>query len=286
MEGAVVVGEKRSMPCDLHYVLYGKGPHKLLFIMGYCMTKETWLKQAEYFGVEHGDTFQVCIFDNRGYGDSVCPSYYLTTEMLAHDVYELLQHLNWHQPHVIGLSMGGMIAQELVNIILSTKDSPISLSSLTLAVTHAGGRNAVALPVRTWPKLLPWILCTQEEDKIKALVPLCYSADYLQRNQEELLRWHGGCYKRVGLRSLISQAFAVCTHYSTYQRLDQMKQSGLRVLVMVGTKDQMVNPINSYRLAQLLAAPLVEFEGCGHMINLEDAERFNRVVREHVLSEP
>lgn len=82
--------------------------------------------------------------------------------MLARDTQELLDHLRWNRVHIVGLSMGGMIAQELVLLLPSQRIASLTLGNTLLiyvahccrrkltafaAVTHAGGRYAVALPI-------------------------------------------------------------------------------------------------------------------------------------------
>jgi pimeloyl-ACP methyl ester carboxylesterase len=67
--------------------------------------------QVEYFSSL--PEFTVCIFDNRGSGLSSCPKPPYKTTMLAEDAVALLDHLEWEDVHIVGLSMGGMIAQEL-----------------------------------------------------------------------------------------------------------------------------------------------------------------------------
>ena len=71
--------------------------------------------QVEYFS--NIPEFSVCIFDNRGSGFSSVPQQKYTTTMLANDALALITHLGWGNVHVVGLSMGGMIAQELAWIL-------------------------------------------------------------------------------------------------------------------------------------------------------------------------
>lgn len=52
----------------LHYELHGDGEQKVLFIMGFATNRSSWERQVEYFGKQHGDKYQVCIYDNRGMG--------------------------------------------------------------------------------------------------------------------------------------------------------------------------------------------------------------------------
>ncbi len=59
------------------------------------------------------------------------------TKRLARDVYELLEHLAWDRFHLVGLSMGGMIALELSFMVMPR------IKSLSLLVTHSGGLTGI-----------------------------------------------------------------------------------------------------------------------------------------------
>ena len=78
---------------------------------------KTWQRQTKDFGHTEGDQYSSLVFDNRGIGESDKPLLRYTTFEMARDVVELLDHVGWTEPrsiHVVGISMGGMIAQELV----------------------------------------------------------------------------------------------------------------------------------------------------------------------------
>ena len=81
-----------------------------------------WQRQTRHFGHERGSEYSCLIFDNRGMGKSDKPlSRYSTSEM-AKDAIELVDQLGWtsrRELHVVGISMGGMIAQEFVRRSLS-----------------------------------------------------------------------------------------------------------------------------------------------------------------------
>jgi len=87
------------------------------WIMGLGAFKTAWQRQTKDFAHDQASTYTSLVFDNRGIGKSDKPlSRYSSSEM-AKDTLELLDHLGWtgkRQLHVIGISMGGMIAQELV----------------------------------------------------------------------------------------------------------------------------------------------------------------------------
>ena len=79
--------------------------------------KQTWQRQTRDFGHVEADKYTCLVFDNRGMGESDKPLLRYTTSEMAKDVVELLNHVQWQDSrsiHVVGISMGGMIAQELV----------------------------------------------------------------------------------------------------------------------------------------------------------------------------
>lgn len=78
---------------------------------------------------------QVCVFDNRGVGQSDSPPdrEHYTTNVMAHDVIELMWHLRWERAHIVGFSLGGMIATRFAVLF------PAAVQSLTL-ISVTGGR--------------------------------------------------------------------------------------------------------------------------------------------------
>ena len=87
------------------------------WIMGLASFKSSWQRQTKDFGHDQGSRYTCLIFDNRGMGESDKPLMRYSTSEMAMDAFELLDHLGWTKErklHVIGISMGGMIAQELV----------------------------------------------------------------------------------------------------------------------------------------------------------------------------
>lgn len=85
--------------------------------MGLGAYKTAWQRQTKDFGHTRGGKYSCLIFDNRGIGASDKPLMRYSTSEMAKDTIELLDHVGWTSEravHVIGISMGGMIAQELV----------------------------------------------------------------------------------------------------------------------------------------------------------------------------
>ena len=76
-----------------------------------------WQRQIKDFGHDQASTYSCLVFDNRGMGESDKPLMRYSTSEMAKDTFELLDYLGWigeRSVHVIGISMGGMVAQEMV----------------------------------------------------------------------------------------------------------------------------------------------------------------------------
>ena len=86
--------------------------------MGLGALKWYWQRQTIDFGHDQASKYSCLIFDNRGIGQSDKPVMRYSTSEMAKDTLELLNHLGWNgerSVHIIGISMGGMIAQEMVH---------------------------------------------------------------------------------------------------------------------------------------------------------------------------
>lgn len=123
---------------NLHYEVAGQG-QPLLLIMGLGAPAAAW---DPILVQELAKTHRVIIYDNRGTGMSDKPDTPYTIAMFASDAVSLLDALNVPRAHVFGVSMGGMIAQEL------TIHYPQRVASLILGCTTPGGKMP-SLPRRS-----------------------------------------------------------------------------------------------------------------------------------------
>ncbi|MBC7679147.1 MAG: alpha/beta fold hydrolase, partial [Pseudorhodobacter sp.] len=113
---------------DLNYVLEGEGEQTIVLINGLADDLVSWDFQVPaLLAAGH----RVLRFDNRGIGESSAPAGPYTSRMLADDAKALVDHLGLTDIHLMGVSMGGMIAQEYALA------HPEDLRSLTLACTYA-----------------------------------------------------------------------------------------------------------------------------------------------------
>jgi hypothetical protein len=116
-EGQMQVGVGRRKPFWLSYKLYGSGPINILWLCGHGDTLKAWRRHVQHFGFENSETYTSLLVDSRGVGDSEAPFGWWSMKDLAKDMIELLDKIEWVAPrsvHIVGHSMGGMMAQEMV----------------------------------------------------------------------------------------------------------------------------------------------------------------------------
>lgn len=235
---------------------------------------------------EHGDEFEVCIFDNRGCGRSSCPDSKFSTSIMASDALDLLDHLKWDKVHLVGISMGGMISQELSLLLLPQE----RLGSLALAVTHAGGLYATA-PMAGILGMMTSIFKKSVDEKADILMKLIYSSKFLAEpcKYDSSKTWEEYCKQtyiervqsepQMTPKALAGHIRCVTTHHVSSKRLRLLREAQVPIVIVTGTFDTLVRPKNSYLLAQELNP--IEFhvwEGAGHAVNMECLDRFNEVI--------
>ena len=122
---------------DIYYELGGRGP-RLLFISG---TGGDLRNKPNVFASPLAGRFQVLSFDQRGLGQTDKPDCDYTMADYADDAAHLLESLGWSSVPVMGVSFGGMVAQELA------LRHPQMVTRLILACTSSGGVGGASYPL-------------------------------------------------------------------------------------------------------------------------------------------
>lgn len=236
----------------------------VLMIHGLGYTRDGWGPARELLVLDH----RVVYFDNRGIGESDAPPGPYTAAAMAEDALQVLDEAEIERAHVVGSSLGGMVAQELA------VRSPERVEKLVLACTTPGGANGYPIPQSTLD-LMAQMATLAPEEALRAFVanalgegPRNGLADeiygYRLANQPQPDGWQ-------------AQAAAGVT-FDGFARLAEIRAP---TLVLQGTADKVVDPRNAQLLADGIPGARVElFQGCGHLFFWEEPERFAAVVEE------
>ena len=126
---------------------------------------------------------QSVTYDNRGCARSSAPlTIHYTTEQMAKDALALLDHLKWNQFHVVGVSMGGMIALEL-GLLASNR-----VLSLSLLATHAGGIEGRA-PLIGVQQILRSLSLRDERAIVENVMQMLYSRKTLTNPEQSQVKF-------------------------------------------------------------------------------------------------
>ena len=248
----------------MYYEEHGSG-FPLLLINGLGSDHLEWLHQLPSFS----GSFRVVVFDNRGTGRSGVPPGPYTTAQMADDAAALLRFLGIARAHVLGVSLGGMIAQEVAI------RHPDRVEGLVLGCTGPGG----TLSIRPSPEAMAAFALAKGDDpegELRRMIPFLYTDACCRERPEEI---EGFIRRRMEnptpAEGYIAQLAAAVTHDAS-GRLERIRA---RTLVITGDADRLVNMENSSRIAERIpAAKLVVLPGAPHRLFAENADAFNREV--------
>jgi 3-oxoadipate enol-lactonase len=253
---------------ELDYERSGSGP-PLLLIMGMSGTALHW---DEPFLEALRRDFEVIVYDHRGVGASSRLEGPITIRGLADDAANLLAALGIHSAHVLGISMGGMIAQELVLAY------PDRLLTLTLGCTTCGGAGSPHPTPEVLQRLTEGMMSGDRERAIRVSWKVNVSPSFAADDDAWARFLEIGLRRRVSVRVIMEQMRAIIGH-DTCARLVQI---ALPTLVIHGTLDQMLPAQNGRMIAERIpGARLQIFDGVGHLFFWEQPERSAELVRTH-----
>lgn len=260
-----VAGRNVARMPRLHRVRRGSG-EPLLLIMGMGGHHRAW---SERFLSLLDKDFDVVTFDHRGIGESERAHAPFTVADLADDAAEVLDEVGWDRAHVFGVSLGGMVAQELV------LRHPDRVRTLTLGCTTAGAPELVG------PGPTRYVEAGMTRDKELAVrtgfevnVSPAYAAD--PANFESFRA--DALAVRVPMPVVMMQLQAAGQHDTN----DRLGSIGVPTLVVHGTADEMLLSDNAERIAGAIPGARLELlDGIGHLFWVEQPERTATLLREH-----
>ncbi len=252
----------------LHWDAHGDG-EPVLMIMGLGGSSDAWARLLPHVSAGH----RAITFDNRGTGRSPGITAPLTMKGMVADALAVLDAAGERSAHVIGISMGGMVAQHLA------LDHRERVRSLVLACTTAVGLRgqppvrmlaASALrpllgPKRTWELVKPSLYAERTR------------REHPERIREDLKIRNG---RPTPSLTFLAQLAAIPWH-DTRGRLAEL--DGLGVTIIHGAEDALVPPARADELAVAIpAAQLVMIPACGHMLTTDAEQESATAVLAHL----
>ncbi len=245
---------------DLYYEIHGTGP-LLVLIAGVGYGLWFWHKIAPALAGH----FQVITFDNRGAGQTDKPDGPYTVPMMAADTAGLLDALGIQRAAVLGHSLGGYIAQELVLA------RPELVGRLILAATNHGGPNAIPITAEALE-----VLTNREGDPVELVkrgIAVAAAPGFVERYPDvaqELLAYR--LTNPVPPAQYQAQVMAGAAMATTSFE-DRLHEIRVPTLVLFGEHDKVVPPGNAELLARKIPGAQVKLlPGVGHIFPVEDPD--------------
>jgi pimeloyl-ACP methyl ester carboxylesterase len=255
----------------VYYEIHGDRPGvPLLLVMGMGGSCRGWLPlQIPDFSRER----RTVIFDHRGVGGSGDPGGPFSTPQFADDAVGLLDALEIERADVLGVFMGGMVAQEMA------LRHPNRVERLTLTGTFARPDAKRRLLLEHWRDLAgegaPLEVLIRERLLWTLLDETLEQTDLIQSMVEFFARDGAPLTEDVFARQCDA-----CLGHDTTDRLGEIRH---RTLVLCGEQDRLTPPSLHRQLADAIPdAHLVSISYGAHMVMVESAEHFNRIVLQFI----
>ncbi len=258
------ISDSKGQSFQLYYEEHGQG-QPLLLIRGLGRSSRFWGPVVSGFA----EQFRVIVFDNRGIGRSQAPKGFYNTAALAADCAALLNELGVDNAHVFGMSLGGMIAQQVA------LGHGHKVDKLVLGATTPGQRCGR----KPDPQLIARIAAASAQSRPvrnKITASAILSAPFLRDNPQILDTWADHFEREpLGNYDYVRQALAARGH-DTWDALPGLDH---QTLVITGDADKLMPPFNSNLLAHRIPnTKLVFLPGVGHDFTTEQPSESVRIV--------
>ncbi|MDJ0105200.1 MULTISPECIES: alpha/beta fold hydrolase [Rhodococcus] len=223
----------------------------LLLLQGMSAHRGMW---GDEFISRLESQFTVAVYDHRGIGESSRAQEPFTVTDLADDAKALMDNLGWESAHVVGTSMGGMVAQQLC------LRAPERVRSVIFGCTTAGGPTGLEGPGA--PRLVEAIASRNAEVAVRTAFEVNVSAEFAERPLEYERFAKASAARRVPSAVVQLQAAACLGH----NVIDQLESITSRAAVIHGAEDEMILPSEGRKLAERISgASHQEWAGVGHL---------------------
>ena len=255
---------------ELYYERAGSG-EPMLLIQGMSATQLAW---GDDFRAGLEPSFETIVFDNRGMGRSGRAELPFDVADMADDALALLDALEIERAHVVGISMGGAIAQELALA------APGRVRTLTLGATFCGGPEGSLMAPEDLQMLGAAYASGEPEQVFRAMWEINMSPTFREDDSRfDAFREMGS--QLPAPRPVVMQQMRACAEHDTSGRLGALS---MPTLVIHGTADRLIRVANGELIARLIPSPIELLEDVGHMFWWEQPQRSAELIREHALA--
>jgi 3-oxoadipate enol-lactonase len=240
---------------------HGDG-HPLLLLTGLGYAIWSWQRQLP----DWSRAFRCIAVENRGSGRSPKPPGPYSIEEMADDAAEML---DGRRAHVCGYSMGGYLAQAVA------LRHPQLVERLVLVCTATGGPKIVRTPPET---AAAWEANAGRPppEFARATMPLSFRPGWTEEHADEFEALLADRLEHPTPPECWRAQYDACLDWTS--RVSPVEEIEAPTLVVHGEADRIVPYANGVELARRTGARLETFAGAGHLLFLEEAPRFNRMV--------
>lgn len=255
---------------ELYYERSGAG-EPLLLIQGMSATHLAW---GRPFMAALEDRFECIAFDNRGMGRSGRAEIPFAIADMAGDTAALLDALGLESTHVLGISMGGMIAQELALAL------PERVRTLTLGCTYCGGPEGTLMDPTDAQRLSAAIAGRDPEVVLRLMWELNLSPSF-RADESRFEEFRRMAHELPAPGPVVMAQMRAVVAHDTCERLGSLEPP---TLVVHGTADRIIGVDNGRQIARLIGVEPVILDGVGHMFWWEQPRRSAELICEHALA--
>jgi len=253
---------------EMYYEIHGEGT-PLLLIRGWGSSSQRWSPNLlKALSQQH----KLIIFDNRGTGRTSKPDTKYSIEQMADDASMLLDQINIPKAHIVGFSMGGMIAQRL------SINYPEKTDGLVIACSHPGGDVAPS-PPKVYEVIEMMISPPggmSQRELWKKVMPLYSTPEHLEKHGESMLD------AMLNSKTIPTPGYVMRRQLDAileFSSVDELHMIKAPTLVMHGEKDAWIPVENSKVMAEKIPnAKLMLLDKSGHAFLEQPVEMIETIL--------